>query len=275
MDTSVLHPQIEALRVGWLESVSSTIEIGRSLNEESWLLSSPCPGWRLKDLISHLIGIEEHLLNPVDSLPSFTEEKSWIKNDFGRFNEVAVYERRERSGSEIVAEFADVVERRGAAWRQESRPPEEETFFEPVGTLTIGFLLWRRVFDSWAHNQDLRMPLGLTGDLDGKAAALVYRQASKLLPMTFAKKCGASIGDSIALSITGPGAFNYGAVVNDQGRGEFLVSLPEKPTVSIEMSTHDWYLLTCGRDGRDQVAPLIHGDQDLGRRVLENFVITP
>ena len=275
MDTSLLHPQIEALRVGWLESVSSTIEIGRSLSEESWLLSSPCPGWRLKDLISHLIGIEEHLLNPVDELPSFSEEKSWIKNDFGRFNEVAVYVRRERLGSEILAEFADVVERRSTAWKQEARQPEEETFFEPVGTLTIGFLLWRRVFDSWAHNQDLRMPLGLTGDLDGKAAALVYRQASKLLPMTFAKKCDASIGDSIALSITGPGAFNYGAIINEQGRGEFLVSLPKTPTASIEMSTHDWYLLICGRDGRDQVTPLIQGDQDLGRRVLENFAITP
>jgi uncharacterized protein (TIGR03083 family) len=275
MDTSLLHPQIEALRVGWVESVSSTIEIGRSLSEESWLLSSPCPGWRLKDLISHLIGIEEHLLNPVDELPSFAEEKSWIKNDFGRFNEVAVHVRRERLGSEILAEFADVVERRSTAWRQESRQPEEETFFEPVGTLTIGFLLWRRVFDSWAHNQDLRMPLGLTGDLDGKAAALVYRQASKLLPMTFAKKCGASIGDSIALSITGPGAFNYGAIVNEQGRGEFLVSSPQTPTVSIKMSTHDWYLLICARDGRDQVTPLIHGDQDLGSRVLENFAITP
>lgn len=275
MDTSLLHPQIEALRVGWLESVSSTIEIGRSLSEESWLLSSPCPGWRLKDLISHLIGIEKHLLDPVDELPSFVEEKDWIKNDFGRFNEVAVYERRERLGSEILAEFAEVVERRNADWREEVRQPDEETFFEPVGTLTIGFLLWRRVFDSWAHNQDLRMPLGLTGDLDGKAAALVYRQASKLLPMTFAKKCGASIGDSIALSITGPGAFNYGAFVNEQGRGEFLVSSPQTPTVSIEMSTHDWYLLVCGRDGREQVAPRVNGDQELGRRVLENFVITP
>ncbi len=275
MDTSLLHPQIEALRVGWLESVSSTIEIGRSLSEESWLLSSPCPGWRLKDLISHLIGIEKHLLDPVDELPSFVEEKDWIKNDFGRFNEVAVYERRERLGSEILAEFAEVVERRNADWREEVRQPDEETFFEPVGTLTIGFLLWRRVFDSWAHNQDLRMPLGLTGDLDGKAAALVYRQASKLLPMTFAKKCGASIGDSIALSITGPGAFNYGAIINEQGRGEFLVSSPQTPTVSIEMSTHDWYLLICGRDGRDQVTPLIHGDQDLASRVLENFAITP
>jgi uncharacterized protein (TIGR03083 family) len=275
MDTSLLHPQIEALRVGWVESVSSTIEIGRSLSEESWLLSSPCPGWRLKDLISHLIGIEEHLLNPVDELPTFAEEKSWIKNDFGRFNEVAVHVRRERLGSEILAEFADVVERRSTAWKHESRQPEEETFFEPVGTLTIGFLLWRRVFDSWAHNQDLRMPLGLIGDLDGKAAALVYRQASKLLPMTFAKKCGASIGDSIALFITGPGAFNYGAIVNEQGRGEFLVSSPQTPTVSIKMSTHDWYLLICARDGRDQVTPLIHGDQDLGSRVLENFAITP
>ena len=275
METSLPHPQIEALRAAWEESVRSTISIGQNLTEEEWCQLSPCPGWRMKDLISHLIGIEELLLDPTEVLIPSTTEKPWIKNEFGSFNEVAVDLRRDRLGAEILAEFIRIVEKRNTAWSFEQRTPEIEVFFAPVGTVPLGLLLWRRVFDAWAHNQDLRTPLGLTGDLDGKAAALVYHQATKLLPMTFAKKCGASIGDSIALSITGPGAFNYGAAVNDQGRGEFLVSLPEKPTVSIEMSTHDWYLLACGRDGRDQVAPLIHGDQDLGQRVLENFVITP
>lgn len=275
MEPSFPHPQIEALRVGWCESVSSTIEIGHSLSEESWLLPSPCPGWRLKDLISHLIGVEELLLNPNQVLPSSTAEKPWIKNDFGRFNEVAVDLRRDHLGAEILAEFTTLVEARDAAWQREIRQPEEETFFAPVGTLPLSLLLWRRVFDSWAHNQDLRMPLGTVGDLDGCAAALVYRQVAQLLPMIFAKKCVASPGTSVGINTTGPGAFTYGAKVNDQGRGEFLKTSPENPTVSIQMSTHDWYLLTCGREGREKIAPEIEGDHDLGQRVLTNFAVTP
>lgn len=275
METRLPHPQIEALRAGWEESVRSTISIGESLTEEGWLKPSPCPGWRLKDLISHLIGIEEHLLGRTQVSTRSTSDNPWIKNDFGRFNEVAVDLRRDRLGAEILAEFGEVVEARNAAWMLEQRTPDVGVFFAPVGTLPLSLLLWRRVFDAWAHNQDLRMPLGLNGDLDGKAATLVYQQVVQLMPGIFAKKSTAPIEASIALSITGPGGFNYGAKVNDQGRGEFVKEPLVNPTVSMRMSTHDWYLLTCGRDGSEKTTLEIEGDQDLAKRVLANFTITP
>lgn len=275
MEAPPTHPQIEALRAGWEESVRSTISIGQALTEEDWLKSSPCPGWRLKDLISHLIGIEELLLDPPEVLAPSTVEKPWIKNEFGRFNEVAVDLRRDRLGAEILAEFSGIVEARNAAWRLDARTPDVEVLFAPVGMLPLGTLLWRRVFDAWTHNQDLRMPLGLSGDLDGKAANLVYRQTAQLLPAIFAKKCEAPIDASIAMTITGPGEFNYGAKVNGQGRGEFLTKPIENPTVSMRMSTHDWYLLTCGRDGLEKVTPEIDGDQELAQRVIANLTITP
>jgi uncharacterized protein (TIGR03083 family) len=275
MGASHLHPQIEALRVGWKESILSTIALGKRLGEEEWLLPSPCPGWRLKDLISHLVGIEEFLLNPNEGIVSTTAERTWVKNDFGRFNEVAVELRRGRHGSDILAELEIVVEARDAAWRLEERSPETEVLFAPVGVLPLSLLLFRRVFDVWAHNQDLRMPLGLAGGLDGKAATIVYSQIATLLPATFAKRCAARVGSSIWIAATGPGAFTYGAAVNENGRGEFLKARPEDPTASIQMSTHDWYLLTCGRDGREKSALKIEGDQELAQKVIANFVITP
>lgn len=275
MQTPLPHPEIEAFRAGWDESVRSTISIGQTLNEEEWCKPSPCPGWRLKDLISHLIGIEELLLDLPEVLTPSTIEKPWIKNEFGRFNEVAVDLRRDRLGAEILAEFGSIVEARNRAWSLETRTPDVEVFFAPVGTLPLGLLLWRRVFDAWAHNQDLRMPLSLDGDLDGKAATLVYQQVAPLLPATFAKKCAAPIGASIALTITGPGEFSYGAKVNDQGRGEFVKEPIDNPTASIRMSTHGWYLLTCGRDGREKVTPEIEGDQELAQKIIANFAITP
>ncbi|OIQ71895.1 hypothetical protein GALL_464850 [mine drainage metagenome] len=275
METQNPHPQIEALRAGWEESVRSTIAIGRSLNEEQWCMPSPCPGWRLKDLISHLIGIEEILLDPDRDVTESVSEKPWIKNSFGQFNEVAVDLRRDRLGTEILTEFENVVDVRNSAWKVDTRTPDLDVFFAPVGQVQLGLLLWRRVFDAWAHNQDLRMPLGLSGDLDGTAATLVYRQVTQLLPVTFAKKCAAPIGSSIAITVSGPGGFNYGAMVNDQGRGEFIKTPVVNPTVSIKMSTHDWYLLACGREGRENAAVAIEGDQELATRVLANFTITP
>ncbi|HUW77820.1 MAG TPA: maleylpyruvate isomerase family mycothiol-dependent enzyme [Candidatus Nanopelagicaceae bacterium] len=269
------HPQIQALRAAWEETVQSTIAIGQTLSEAQWLLPSPCPGWRLKDLISHLTGIENLLLDPAETITLLVAEKPWVKNEFGQFAEVAVDLRRGNTGAEILAEFEEVVAERGSAWRSEVRAPEEETFFAPVGMLPLGTLLWRRVFDSWAHNQDLRMPLGLSGDLDGKAAEAVYRQVARLIPAIFAKKCAAPIGSSAWLTITGPGAFSYGAVINGDGKGEFLKTIPENVSASIEMSTHDWYLLTCGRDGRENAKVELAGDLNLAAKVLENLTITP
>jgi uncharacterized protein (TIGR03083 family) len=275
METAHPNPQIEALRVGWAESILSTITLGKSLSEEKWLLQSPCPGWRLKDLISHLVGIEEFLLNMNEGILSTTAQKSWVKNDFGRFNEVAVDLRREHRGSDILAELETVFDARNAAWLREERSPDEEVFFAPVGNLPLSLLLWRRVFDAWAHNQDLRLPLGLTGALDGKAAALIYPQVARLLPAIFAKKCGAPIGSSIWVSTTGPGTFAYGAKVNEVGRGEFLKTPPENPSTSIRMSTHDWYLVTCGRDGHENATLEIEGDRELAQKVIANAAITP
>jgi uncharacterized protein (TIGR03083 family) len=275
MASGHVHPQIEALRIAWAESVRSTIEIGQGLSEAQWVLQSPCPGWRLKDLISHLVGLEEFLLDPVEIEIPTAPERAWVKNDFGQFNEVAVDLRRERTGKEILAELERVVEARDAAWRLDDRAPDVEVLFTPVGILSLGLLLWRRVFDAWAHNQDLRMPLGLSGDLDGAAARMIYPQVAKLLPATFAKKCAAPIGTSIWITVTGPGAFAYGAIINEEKRGEFLKAPPAKPNSSIRISTHDWYLLTCGRTGREKVDAEIGGDHDLAEKIIANLIIAP
>jgi uncharacterized protein (TIGR03083 family) len=275
MTSEHIHPQIEALRIGWGESVRSTIEIGKELREEQWLLQSPCPGWRLKDLISHLVGLEEFLLDPQEFEIPATLDRPWVKNGFGEFNEVAVALRRERTGAEILAEFARVVEARDAAWRLDYRAPDVEVLFTPVGILPLGLLLWRRVFDAWAHNQDLRTTLGLSGDLDGVAARMIYPQVAGLLPAIFAKKCAAQIGASIWITVTGPGAFTYGAIINEEKRGELLKAPPAKPNSSIRLSTRDWYLLTCGRDGREKVDAEIGGDHDLAEKAIANLNITP
>jgi len=275
MDTPALHPQVEALRVGWEESVRSTILIGKSLSEADWLKLSPCPGWRLKDLISHLIGIEEILLEPDLIVTESAIEKPWVKNKFGQFNEVAVDLRRERLGSEILSEFEKIVDFRNAAWKVDTRAPELEVFFAPVGQVQLGLLLWRRVFDAWAHNQDLRMPLDLTGDLTGKAINLIYPQVAKFFPAVFAKKCEAPVGATISITITQPGSFIYGARINDDGRGESVREPISNPTVTIKMGAHDWYLLTCGRDGREKATLEITGDSELANRVIANFAIAP
>ena len=61
----------------------------QSLKPEEWDITTDCPGWSVKDCVSHLIGIEHRLLGrPVpDHAPKNTTH---VNNDLGLRNEIDV-----------------------------------------------------------------------------------------------------------------------------------------------------------------------------------------
>ena len=74
------------------------------LSDDSGTLPTDCPGWTVKDHLSHLIGIERMLLGD-PSPPSLTEVPAHVRNPFGEINEAWVEARRPVPGSEVLAEF--------------------------------------------------------------------------------------------------------------------------------------------------------------------------
>ena len=60
------EPIIELLDQTW-RSIS---DLGHSLTDDQWAISTECPGWSTKDIVSHLIGIERKLLGLPDDPPA-------------------------------------------------------------------------------------------------------------------------------------------------------------------------------------------------------------
>jgi len=245
--------------------------LARGLGDSEWEMPSECPGWTVRDLLSHLIGIERVLLGdppppPLDQLPPHVE------NEVGARNEAWVAARRARPGPEVLGEFRAVTARRVAELR--SLPPAR---FDEIGPSPVGEVPYRefmnvRVMDSWVHEQDIRVATGRPGHDSGPAAQLSLDRLCSAMPFVVGKQAGAPEGASVRFELHGPLGRQIDVVVRD-GRAKAVPSLDEQPTAVLDMAVEVFWRLACGRvDGQAaRVAGLVTatGDTELAFRVLD------
>ena len=65
---------------------ASISELGASITPAEWDIPTDCPGWSVRDNVSHLIGIERRLLGfPND--PPLSEYPAHVKNEIRKWGE--------------------------------------------------------------------------------------------------------------------------------------------------------------------------------------------
>ena len=142
--------------VDLLEAVwASYADACTGLTEEQWKAPTDLPGWSVQDNVVHIVGIESSVLGrpaPEHTPPDLEH----IRNDIGRSNEVWVDSRRSWSGADVFAEFREVTGERIAQLRTFGDAEFSAESWTPAGPGTVRDLLPFRVFDSWAHEQDIR-----------------------------------------------------------------------------------------------------------------------
>src|SRR5580658_3168156 len=93
-----------ALRETW-DALAAVIY---ELSDNEWALPTECPGWDVKDQVSHLIGIERSLMG--DPAPAWDGPLGpHVKNDFGALNESWIAVRRPFPGATVRQEFVEVA----------------------------------------------------------------------------------------------------------------------------------------------------------------------
>src|SRR5690349_15468955 len=99
-----VSPSIDNLEMTWrsIEDLCST------LSEDDWLRPTGCPGWTVKDNLSHLVSYEASALGRPS--PEHTPaDLSHTKNALGESNEIGVDFRRSQPGATVFAEFREVT----------------------------------------------------------------------------------------------------------------------------------------------------------------------
>jgi uncharacterized protein (TIGR03083 family) len=246
------------------ECWTSLVELGRSLDETQWASPALCPGWTAKDALIHLTSAELGFLG-------------WAPSPEPPFAVMADHARRLRGldGAAVLGEFEAVVAR-----RREQIAGFDEVALDAVGWSPAGpgphrRYLEIRVFDTWAHEQDIRVPLGLTGHLEGRGPTLSLDEAHLAFGYLVGKRAGFPDGSSVTVRVTGPTSRELHAVV--EGRARVVDELVD-PACVLTVDFATFMLLCCGRidpsgpldDGR----VLLEGDVGLAERLARNLSFT-
>ena len=265
------EPVIEALDDVWSSIVRATDGMG----EAEWDLPTDCPGWSVRDHLSHLIGIERTLLGDPQP-PAPATRGPHVRNDIGAMNEAWVEQRRGRPGDEVRAEWRDVADRRLRALAALGPEEWERIGPSPIGQVPYRRFMWLRVMDSWVHEQDIRGALGRPGGLGGPGQRQTIEHVASLMPYVVGRKVRPPDGTIVVWEIDGspPRTVTVGV---EGGRGSLLDEVPSQPTVVLRLDDTTFWRLGCGRtpppDGAEVVSS--EGPPDLAHRILTemNFMI--
>jgi uncharacterized protein (TIGR03083 family) len=235
-------------------------ELGDSIAPAQWDIATDCPGWTVRDNVSHLIAIERKLLGLPDD-PTLSEYPAHVKNDLGRFNEGAIELRRSRAGADVLAEFVDVTDKRVRMLEGMSTAEFDAPTWSPMGEIPYRQFMSMRLFDSWAHEQDMRRAIGRPGHLTGPVVDAVLAWHRRSLGFIVGKKAGAPDGAIVEFAVTGPTVAQY--VIEVRDRRAAVVDQPSAaPTATLTTDTETFNALLCGRQTADDA--LANGTLTLG-----------
>lgn len=264
------------------QAMRAVVDLGSTLREEEWGLTTDCPGWTVKDVLAHVAGLEGWLAGDeppdveVPDLPHLT-------NDIDRFIESFVEVRRPRSGAEIVEELDGILARRQAELYG-AVTDLDSVIRGSFGPDTASTVLGTRTLDVWTHEQDVRHAIGRPGNLDSPAAAVTMHRFEMGLPKVVARMAAIEPGNAVVLDVTGPLVGRMGVRV-EEGEGGKALGIPlfsgessdvEVDTTTITLSTDAFARRAAGRGGTDDVAwSVTTGSEEIGRRVMDALSMTP
>jgi uncharacterized protein (TIGR03083 family) len=261
---------VAALSEEWDALVALAVDLG----PDDWSCDTDLPGWTVKDIYAHIVGIESMLLGrPVPDV-DLPDDLPHVRNEIGRANEMWVRSYRDRSGAEVLADLAEVITERRAVLATLDQAAFDARSWTPSGEDTYGRFMRIRVMDQWFHEQDVREAIGRPGHLDGLAPQVTLDEITTAMGYVVGKQASFPPGTSVRFNLRGPMSHRLDINVTDRAR--VVEYLPGEPTVTLTMPGATFCRLVGGRRNWDhpwvRPAIVIEGeDDDLARQLLENL----
>jgi len=272
-----LHPTLQPYADAWTHSIDAISELVQPLVEGEWNRRTPCPAWSVRDVVSHVIGMECEMLGDPRPIHTLPRDLFHVTNEHQRYMEMQVDVRRHHTGPEMTSELEYTIIRRNRQLRNESRDPGTKVR-GPLGTEpTLEEAMHQRAFDLWVHEQDLRAALGRPGNLDSPGAQIARDLLLARLPKVVAEDAGLPPGSAVVIDVHGPVEFLRTVRVDEEGRGSIDGAPSLGPVVSLTLDWETYVRLACGRVTADAVADRIkaEGDPELAAAILREFTVTP
>jgi uncharacterized protein (TIGR03083 family) len=270
--TAVDEPVVPALLAEWaaLDALLS------DLDEARWTADTCLPGWRVRDVVAHLIGTEAMLAGAtpppaevdVQALPH-------VRNELAATNELWVHALSSEPTAALLERFRAVTRDRADALAALTAADFDAPSWTPAGESTYRRFMEIRLFDCWLHEQDIRDAVGRPGHETGPCADAAVEQIGRSLGYVVGKRAGAPDGSAVTIELSGPVCRSFHVVV--EGRARVVDGLDRPATAALTLSSNLFVRLAGGRvDPATALAEVgFTGDAELGRRVAGNLAFTP
>lgn len=191
----------EDLAVAIMRQHRRLIELATELDDRMWATPSRCDGWTVRDVIAHLGGVNNFWsmsiqggvagqptrmlagFDPAETPPLLVEAMSHDSNEQVLSKFVAASEM-------LVAALADLD---GDGWCSIAE--------SPAGHVPIRVVAHHALWDSWVHERDIALPLGLDPVEEPDEVAICLRYAAVLSP-TLALGFGQAVAGRFAVDAT-------------------------------------------------------------------------
>ena len=246
MTTPGLQRYVDALEETWT-ALASIVD---GISDADWMTGTGCPGWTVKDNVAHVASLEV-LLAGREEPEHVAPPAAHVHGGTGQMMETLVDRRRAWSTAEVLAELRSVAAERLAYLRGLGDDADQE--IQGMRGLTkASSALGLRVFDCFAHEQDVRRALGMPGNLDGIAAHITADRISRGVPAILEE---AGIAD---VRVIVPIAADD-VVTTDVGT----------PTTTVTMPLEQMVTLFCGRADGARDGIVVEGDETVGKATVE------
>ncbi|GAA2610158.1 maleylpyruvate isomerase family mycothiol-dependent enzyme [Streptomyces axinellae] len=274
------HPSLQPYVDAWTQSMEAISELVTPLAEGEWNRRTECPGWSVRDVVSHIIGLECELLGDPRPIHTLPRDIYHVRDETSRHMEVQVDVRRHHTGPEMTSEFEYTFIRRSRQLRNEKRGPEAEiNTVVPFGPRKVPLerLLMTRAFDVWVHEQDLRRALNTPGNLDSAGAHVARDVLLAGLPKVVGKDAGAPPNSAVVFDVSGPVEFMRTVRVDANGKASVGGSPSLGPEATLSLDWETYLRLATGRVRAEAVADRVktEGDAELATAILTHFSVTP
>jgi uncharacterized protein (TIGR03083 family) len=262
---------IDALDQTWT-SIDRTL---RTRSPEAYDAPTPCPGWTVRDVVSHLVGFE--LMLRGGPVPEHTGAwPDYVKNPVGEFNEAYVRAYRDKPGAEMLDLFVATTKDSLERLRALSDVEWEKVGWSPEGERPYYRFQETRVLDSWIHLQDIRDALLEPSDDHGPGEEIVVNRFEAALPYVLGKRVGAPEGTLVQINLSGRlGRSILLGVV--EGRARALEHLSRTPELELTTPVALFWRRAAGRISADAFlnasATDVRGDRTLARGIAEGLTV--
>ncbi|MFG2195056.1 maleylpyruvate isomerase family mycothiol-dependent enzyme [Streptomyces sp. NPDC048639] len=272
-----VHPTLQPYIDAWTHSIEAISELVSPLVEGEWNHATSCPGWSVRDVVSHVIGVDCEMLGDPRPIHTLPRDLYHVTSELTRYTEVPVDVRRCHTAPEMTSELEYTIIRRSRQLRNETRDPGTKVR-GPLGVeQTLEEALRWRAFEVWVHEQDLRRALRKPGNLDSPGAVVARDYLVDALPEVVAKDAGAPLNTAVVFDVHGPLEFMRTVRLDAEGNASVNGSPSLGPAATLTLDWETYMLLACGRVRLEAVSEQVktEGDQELAQAILKEFAVTP